>query len=80
MDWQNNPKILSDKFFSILKVSTNTVYEFKGKNFQSLYIIFIIPISAALVSMKLSYGQEYNITDKASEVTLDTIISYLAVV
>ena len=77
MDWQNNPKILSDKFFSILKVSTNTVYEFKGKNFQSLYFIFIIAISAALVSMKLSYGQEYNKTDKASEVT---IISYLAVV
>ena len=59
-----------------LKVRTFNV----SKLNKCLDIIFIIAISAVLVSMRLSYGQEYNITDKASEVTLDTIISYLAVV
>jgi hypothetical protein len=33
---------------------------------ECLEIIFIIAISAVLVSLKLSYGQEYNITDKAA--------------
>ena len=31
---------------------------------KCLEIIFIIAISAVLVSLKLSYGQEYNMTDK----------------
>ena len=33
---------------------------------RCLDIISIIAISAVLVSLKLSYGQEYNILDKAA--------------
>ena len=45
-----------------LKVSTFKV----SKLNKCLEIIFIIAISAVLISLKLSYGQEYNITDKAA--------------
>lgn len=45
-----------------LKVRTFKV----SKLNKCLDIIFIIAISAVLVSMRLSYGQEYNITDKAN--------------
>ena len=45
-----------------LKVRTFNV----SKLNKCLDIIVIIAISAVLVSMRLSYGQEYNITAKAS--------------
>ena len=44
-----------------LKVRTFKVSKFN----KCLEIIFVVAISAVLVSLKLSYGQEYNITDKA---------------
>ena len=44
-----------------LKVRTFKV----SKLNKCLEIIFVIAISAVLVSLKLSYGQEYNMTDKA---------------
>ena len=45
-----------------LKVRTFKV----SKLNKCLEIIFVIAISAVLVSLKLSYGQEYNMTDKAA--------------
>jgi hypothetical protein len=45
-----------------LKVRTFKV----SKLNKCLEIIFVVAISAVLVSLKLSYGQEYSMTDKAA--------------